>query len=173
MKSYYDGEYAAHPIAATSAGIHDYDGKLDDMSAAGQARNDARLHEALAALAGMNPQPLSPGDRDDREVLIGRIKGTLLDDETIQYWRKDPSRYIRVATMAVFELVHRDFAPLAERLRAAIAREREIPAVLAAAKANMNSRAHSWKSPFAASPARSISIETAHRRPLRPSKIRG
>ncbi len=137
VKSYYDGEYAAHPIAATSAGIHDYDGKLDDMSAAGQARNDARLHEASAALAGMNPQPLSPGDRDDREVLIGRIKGTLLDDETIQYWRKDPSRYIRVATMAVFELVHRDFAPLAERLRAAIAREREIPAVLAAAKANI------------------------------------
>jgi uncharacterized protein (DUF885 family) len=136
-KSYYDGEYAAHPVAATSAGIHDYDGKVDDMSAAGQARNDARLHEALAALAGMNPQQLSPGDRDDREVLMGRIKGTLLDDETIQYWRKDPSRYSRVATLAVFELVHRDFAPLAERLRTAIAREREVPAVLAAGKVNI------------------------------------
>jgi hypothetical protein len=37
----------------------------------------------------------------------------------------------------VFELVHRDFAPLAERLRAAIAREREIPTVLAAGKANV------------------------------------
>jgi uncharacterized protein (DUF885 family) len=137
VKSYYDGEYAAHPVAATSAGIHDYDGKVDDMSAAGQARNDARLHEALAALAGMNPQQLSPGDRDDREVLMGRIKGTLLDDETIKYWRKDPSRYSRVATLAVFELVHRDFAPLAERLRAAIAREREVPAVLAAGKLNI------------------------------------
>jgi uncharacterized protein (DUF885 family) len=137
VKSYYDAEYAAHPVAATSAGIHDYDGKVDDMSAAGQARNDARLHEALAALAGMNPQQLSPGDRDDREVLMGRIKGTLLDDETIKYWRKDPSRYSRVATLAVFELVHRDFAPLAERLRAAIAREREVPAVLAAGKLNI------------------------------------
>ena len=137
VKSYYDGEYAAHPIAATSAGIHDYDWKVDDMSAAGQARNDARLHEALAALEGMSPQSLSPGDRDDREVLIGRIKGMLLDDETIKYWRKDPNRYGRIATLAVFELVHRDFAPLAERLRAAIAREREIPAVLAAGKANI------------------------------------
>jgi uncharacterized protein (DUF885 family) len=137
VKSYYDGEYAAHPVAATSAGIHDYDGKVDDMSADGQARNDARLHEALAALEGMNPQQLSPGDRDDREVLMGRIKGTLLDDETIKYWRKDPSRYSRVATLAVFELVHRDFAPLADRLRAAIAREQEIPAVLAAGKANI------------------------------------
>ena len=31
----------------------------------------------------------------------------------------------------------RDFAPLAERMRAAIAREREIPAALAAGKANI------------------------------------
>jgi uncharacterized protein (DUF885 family) len=137
VKGYYDGEYAAHPIAATSAGIHDYDSKVDDMSADEQARNDARMHRALAALQGMNPRQLSPGDRDDREVLIGRIKGTLLDDETIQYWRKDPSRYSRIATLSVFELVHRDFAPLAERLRSAIAREREVPAVLAAGKANV------------------------------------
>ena len=137
VKSYYDGEYAAHPVAATSAGIHDYDSKVDDLSAEGQARNDARLHQALAALEGMNSKQLSPEDRDDREVLVGRIKGTLLDDETIKYWRKDPARYGRVATSAVFELVHRDFAPLAERMRAAIAREREIPAALAAGKANI------------------------------------
>jgi uncharacterized protein DUF885 len=137
VKRYYDGEYAAHPVAATPAGIHDYDSKVDDLSADGQARNSARLHAALATLQAMDPHRLSPGDRDDREVLIGRIKGTLLDDEIIQYWRTDPGRYSRVATSAVFELVHRDFAPLAERLRSAIAREREIPAVLAAGKANI------------------------------------
>ena len=137
VKSYYDGEYAAHPVAATSAGIHDYDSRVDDMSADGQARNSARLHQTLATLQAMDPHRFSPTDRDDREVLMGRIKGTLLDDETIQYWRSDPGRYSRVATSAVFELVHRDFAPLAERLRSAIAREREIPAVLAAGKANI------------------------------------
>jgi uncharacterized protein (DUF885 family) len=137
VKSYYEGEYAAHPVAATSVGIHDYDSRVDDMSAAGQARNSARLREALATLRAMDPHRLSSGDRDDREALMGQIKGTLLDDDTIQYWRTDPSRYSRLATSAVFELVHRDFAPLPERLRSAIAREREIPAVLAAGKANI------------------------------------
>jgi hypothetical protein len=107
------------------------------MSADGQARNIARLHQALATLQAMDAHRLSPGERDDREVLIGHIKGALLDNETIQYWRTDPSRYSRVATSAVFELVRRDFAPLAERLRSAIAREREIPALLAAGKANI------------------------------------
>jgi uncharacterized protein (DUF885 family) len=137
VKSYYDSEYAAHPVAATSAGIHDHDSKVDDMSAAGLARNAAQLHEALATLQSMDSRRLSRWERDDREVLIGHIKGTLLDDEAIQYWRKDPGRYSRVATSAVFELVQRDFSPLVERLRSAIARESEIPAVLSAGKANI------------------------------------
>src|ERR1700691_4311336 len=96
VKSYYDGEYAAHPVAATSVGIHDYDSRVDDMSAAGQARSSARLREALATLRAMDRHRLSSGDRDDGEALMGRLKGTLLDDDTIKYWRTDPSRYSRL-----------------------------------------------------------------------------
>src|ERR1017187_5845153 len=77
VKSYYDGEYAAHPVAATSAGIHDYDSKVDDMSADRQAGSMPRLRVALETLQAMDPQGLSPGESDDREVLMGRIKGTL------------------------------------------------------------------------------------------------
>ena len=136
-KEYYDAEFAAHPVSATRTGIHDYDTKVDDLSADGHARDIARLHAALQTLTTMPLKNLSAEDRDDREALLGSIKGQLLDDETIQYWRKDPSRYSRVATGAVFELVHRDFAPPAERLRLTVAREQQIPALFAAAKANL------------------------------------
>jgi hypothetical protein len=44
---------------------------------------------------------------------------------------------VQSATSAVFNLVHRDFAPLADRLRSVIARERQIPMLLAAGKANI------------------------------------
>src|SRR6202050_5734016 len=67
VKSYYEGEYAAHPGAATSVGIHDYDSRVADLRAAGQARNSARLREAPATLRAMDPHRLSSGDRDDRE----------------------------------------------------------------------------------------------------------
>jgi|HubBroStandDraft_1064217.scaffolds.fasta_scaffold00252_23 hypothetical protein len=137
VKSYYDAEFLAHPIAATRAGIHDHDRMVDNLSTDGFARNSARLRSALEAFAAISPKSLTDLERDDREVLVGSIKGALLDDETIQYWRHDPDRYSRVATSAVFELVHRDFAPLADRLGAAIAREREIPALLADGKANI------------------------------------
>ena len=100
-------------------------------------QNIARLHKALDAFTAIDPATLSAGDRDDREMLINSIKGKLLDVETIRYWQKDPDVYVRSATSAVFNLVHRDFAPLADRLRSVIARERQIPMLLATGKANI------------------------------------
>ena len=137
VTTFYDNEFRAHPIAATSIGVHDYDAEVDDLSRDGQAKDTARLHTALDALTAIDPATLSAGDRDDREMLINSIKGTLLDVETIRYWQKDPDVYVRSATSAVFSLVHRDFAPLADRLRSVIARERQIPMLLATGKANI------------------------------------
>jgi len=137
VTTFYDNEFRAHPIAATSIGVHDYDAEVDDLSRDGQAKDTARLHTALDALTAIDPATLSAGDRDDREMLMNSIKGTLLDIETIRYWQKDPDVYVRSATSAVFNLVHRDFAPLADRLRSVIARERQIPMLLATGKANI------------------------------------
>jgi uncharacterized protein (DUF885 family) len=137
VKTFYDDESRAHPIAATDIGVHDYDAEVDDLSRDGQAKNMARLQKALDALTAIDPAHLSAGDRDDREMLIGSINGKLLDLETIRYWQKDPDIYVNSATAAVFNLVHRDFAPLADRLRSVIARERQIPRLLVAGKANI------------------------------------
>ena len=137
VQTFYDNEFRAHPIAATEIGVHDYDTEVDDLSREGQAKNTARLHKALDALTELDPVTLSAGDRDDREMLINSIKGKLLDLETIRYWQKDPNVYVRSATSAVFNLVHRDFAPLLDRLRSVIGRERQIPMLVATGKANI------------------------------------
>jgi len=137
VETYYNDEFRAHPIAATDIGVHDYDAEVDDLSRDGQAKNTARLHKALDTLTAIDPATLPVSDRDDREILIGSIRGKLLDAETIRYWQKDPDVYVSSATSAVFNLVHRDFAPLVDRLRSVIAREREIPALLASGRANV------------------------------------
>jgi uncharacterized protein (DUF885 family) len=137
VAGYYAEEFRAHPVVATRVGVHDYDTRLDDVGAAGRAADGARLHKALDAFTAIDPASLSPGDRDDREMLISSIKGSLLDLETIQYWRTDPGRYSGLATGAIFGLVHRDFAPPAERLASVVARERLIPALLATARENI------------------------------------
>ncbi|HTV34163.1 MAG TPA: DUF885 domain-containing protein [Methylocella sp.] len=137
VETFYADELRAHPTAATDTGLHDYDGELDDLSRDGQAKNIARLHKALDAFTAFDPATLSDADRNDREMLIGNIKGKLLDLEMVGYWQNDPNVYVRSATSAIFNLVHRDFAPLADRLRSVIARERQIPVLLTAAKVNI------------------------------------
>jgi len=137
VETFYAGEFRAHPIAATDIGVHDYDAEVDDLSRDGQAKNIARLHNALDGLTAIDPAMLSAGDRNDREVLINCIKGKLLDAEAIGYWQIDPNVYVDSATSAVFNLVHRDFAPLADRWRWVIARERQIPMLLTEGKANI------------------------------------
>ncbi len=137
VETFYNDEFRAHPIAATDIGVHDYDSEVDDLSRDGQAKNAARLHKALDEFTAIDPATLSAGDRDDREMLINSIKGKLLDIETIRYWQKDPDVYVSSATSAVFNLVHRDFAPLADRLRSVIAREEQIPMLLVTGKANI------------------------------------
>jgi len=137
VETFYQGEFRAHPIKATDIGVHEYDAEVDDLSRDGQAKNIARLHKALDEFTAIDPATLSAGDRDDREMLINSIKGKLLDVEMIRYWQKDPNVYVRSATSAVFNLVHRDFAPLADRLRSVIAREGQIPMLLATGKANI------------------------------------
>ncbi|HTO79928.1 MAG TPA: DUF885 family protein, partial [Methylocystis sp.] len=137
VETFYGEDFRAHPIAATQVGVHDYDTEVDDLSQEGQALEAARLHKALDGFMAIDPAPLSQGERDDRDVLINVIKARLLDIETIRDWRKDPGVYSQSATTAIFALVHRDFAPLADRLRSVIARERRIPAMLENGKANI------------------------------------
>jgi uncharacterized protein (DUF885 family) len=137
VETFYHDEFRAHPIKATDIGVHDYDAEVDDLSRDGQTKNAVRLHKALDDFTAIDPVTLSAGDRDDREMLINSINGKLLDVETIRYWQKDPNVYVRSATSAVFDLVHRDFAPLADRLRSVIAREGQIPMLLATGKANI------------------------------------
>jgi uncharacterized protein (DUF885 family) len=135
VQSYYDGEFRAHPIMATRVGIHDYDTKVDDYSAKGYAANIERLKVALKSFE--NAEPKSDRERNERDILVANIKGDLLDLETIQYWRKNPDIYASAATGSVFSLVHRDFAPPKDRMRLVVARERLVPGILAAGKANV------------------------------------
>jgi len=137
VSDYFEGEWRASPTSATSAGRHDWDAQLDDVSATAHARQAARLTAILASLKAVNGALLSPIERDDRDILAARIGGQLLQEQTIQPWRHNPATYVDLMTSGVYSLIERDFAPLPDRMSSVIARERAIPAMLAAAKQNL------------------------------------
>ena len=79
--------------------------------------------------------------RSDREIVLGNIRSQLLTLETIRPWEKNADNYSSTCANGAFVLMERKFAPPDERLRSLIAREKQMPALLAEARVNLEESA--------------------------------
>jgi uncharacterized protein (DUF885 family) len=135
---YFDHYYfPANPTAATTVGIHRYDGQLEDYSRAGVEREIHALRAWQRRFEAAPVAALSEHSQGDRELLISSIRSSLLTLETIKPWQKDPDSYSSGITEGAYAIMERNFAPPEERLRHLIEREQLMPAALQAAHANL------------------------------------
>ena len=134
VDAYFDDYFKANPSQATGVGFHQHDRELEDFSLAAHQHNRHKLLEYLAAFQAVNPRTLSPLERDDREVMIATVHSILLEEDRVQMWRKNPDNYSSAVTSSIFSLIKRNFAPLEERLRSVIEREKQIPRALSQAR---------------------------------------
>jgi uncharacterized protein (DUF885 family) len=137
VDAYFDSLFAYEPSFATASGLHQYDNRLEDVSAASVGRRVATLKSQLAELEALRRAPLTSDDSIDAAMLDGAIRSELLNDEVIEVWRKNPMTYVQLAGNAVDLLMKRTFAPPVERLKSVTGRLGGVPAVLAAMRANV------------------------------------
>jgi uncharacterized protein (DUF885 family) len=129
-QNYYNESFRLSPIDATQLGVHDYDDQVGDFSADGVAKQLATDHEYLGKLAAIDRSSLSPSVALDATLLENTLRDDLLLNETLQQWTHNPDDYAQSASSAVFSVMSKDYAPLPDRLKYAIARERLIPDML-------------------------------------------
>ena len=134
---YWDEELARDPATATQAGVHRYDDKLIDMSAAAVQAYLAQQKQWLARFSAVDKRALSPADAVDLEVLRRHCMEHIVALEVTRGWQRRPRVYSGEALNGVYLVVKREFAPAAERLKSVMAREEQIPALVRAAKANL------------------------------------
>jgi uncharacterized protein (DUF885 family) len=128
-----------HPVAATEAGIHDYDHLLPDDSPDGLKARAAWLRDLDQRLVTSVPWeelPLEP--RVDFALLRSRIAALRADLEEIRLPQRYPGVFLDRAFNAVHLLLARTFAPLDERKEAVVARLMAIPDYLEAVKPNLS-----------------------------------
>jgi len=126
-----------NPSAGTSAGFHQYDAQLEDLSRASIEKQAGVLRQYEREVRDFPGSRLTPGQGADRELVLGAIRSALLDLESIRGWETNPDRYSSTASNAVFVIMSRKFAPPEERLKSVIARERQMPKMFAAARVNL------------------------------------
>jgi uncharacterized protein (DUF885 family) len=120
---------AANPVLATSLGIHSEDDRLGDSSrdaALGEIAAD-RAH--LAAVEALDVGGLSGAARFERDLEVHNLRLALFEADDVRSWERRSTAAAELGD-AVFLLLARGSAPLAERLLHIAARLEQAPAFL-------------------------------------------
>jgi uncharacterized protein (DUF885 family) len=107
---------ALQPAYGRAAGLHEYDGHIADVSAAGIEARIATLNELKAQLDALAGAGGSPDDVLDRRMLGQMIAQDLFDLTEVESWRTRPGFYTEL--FSVDEYIVRDYAPKEQRARA-------------------------------------------------------
>lgn len=134
---YLDDFARRHPSIAAGNGIHDHDDRLDDFSAAGIGAEVKALEADAAQLRAFDPKQLTPDERVDQRILLGIIDGWLLEQKTLQNWRRNPMVYASALADGVHNLMTMASDPAPVRMRRIISKLHQVPAFLNDAKTNI------------------------------------
>jgi uncharacterized protein (DUF885 family) len=133
---YFDQVYFHYaPAAGTLAGYHQYDTQMENYSR-------QNIDSEIAALKSFEKRISAiPAGAEtalgDRDIVLSNIRSQLLTLETIRPWQKNADIYSSATANSAFSLMERKFASPDERLRSLVAREKQMPALFTAARANL------------------------------------
>ena len=127
--------FAFQPLNAVGLGLHQFDGKFVDFSRPALDAEIRRVHDFRTRLAAIDPATLSAPSAFDYKLLRVGVDNTLLQLEDEGTYDRNPMTYAEALDVNAY--LKRDFAPLPDRLRSIVAVERQVPALLAAARANL------------------------------------
>ncbi len=145
LDDFFASYYRHRPVNATFIGVHDYDDRQPDFSAAGVAalRDDMQRLLARVGEAGEDGL-LSATDARDRQIAAGFLEVGLAELDSAHFQAGNPALYTGEAIFGIISLFLRDFAPLPQRIQSATGRMKAIPEFLAQARANVREAPQEW-----------------------------
>jgi uncharacterized protein (DUF885 family) len=133
-----DALFQLRPVSATALGEHRYDDRLDDLTPSARARWTELTRATLAAL----PQrviraELSRAEQMDYDIFEHDLQKKIWLADNFDLFVTDPRVYGPYISGAVYDLLAQSSLPREVNVTNAIARMRQVPAVLAAARMNL------------------------------------
>ncbi len=128
---------ALTPNRARSLGLHEYDGRIGDVSAAGIERRIAALRALDAEVGALAATDEGADGELDRHMLRQMIGYDLFDLTEVESWRNNPMFYSEL--FSVDEYIIRDYAPKELRGEAMLAHLRASREQVRHVRANLRS----------------------------------
>ena len=143
------GVLALSPVSATQVGYHTHNGvvldeQIDDYSAAGIDGQRRFYQDMQQRLTGLDAAALDPEQQADVQIMRNNIGLSLLELDTIQAFRHNPTVYVELAGNALYVPYVLHYAPADMRFRHIVSRLEKIPALVQQAKNNLLDAPEVW-----------------------------
>lgn len=133
-------EFERSPLGASELGFSSFDDRLGDFSAAAfqaQRGRTAVWSERFSAFQASQDGGAPLDDRIDVASVLAELAGRRAMEDWYE-WRREPAVYLNPCLNGVFSLFLQRLRPEAELVAAAVSRLRQVPAVLADGRANLD-----------------------------------
>lgn len=143
------GSLALSPVAATQAGLHNYNGVpldelIDDYSAQGLDAQRKFYEEYQMRVAALDTASLDREQKADLRVINDNLALILLELNTIQSFKHNPTIYVELAGNALFVPYTLKYASREVRFQQIMRRMEKMPALFEQAKANLLDAPEVW-----------------------------
>ena len=137
VDEFVDFKAAFNPDWATVLGFHKYDSLAPDFKKSAIDSHVKGLKDFKQRFEALHKDALPAQSKTDLQLVSSQINSDLLELEEIRGWENDPDTYSSGSSSMVYDLLSRDFAPINERAKLVIAREKAIPGILKTGKENL------------------------------------
>jgi len=134
---YYDWRNQNYPVSASDQGLHTWDDRLADYSAAAIAKRQAHVRAVAEKVRAIDIKGWAKDDAIDAILFRSQIDRDEFADRVLRPEATDPQFYVNEASNAIFSLLKKEYAPTDVRARAAMHRLERMPALVAQGKKNL------------------------------------
>src|SRR5947208_12723321 len=141
---------ANSPVNATKVGYHKHNGQeldsqLDDFSQRSIDQQRRWYQEYRIRLMGsVDAAQLNAEDRADYDIIQDQISLALLEVDTIQSYKHNPTTYVELIGNALYAPFTLEYTDKSTRLRQIISRMQKVPTLVDQAMRNLESAPHIW-----------------------------
>jgi uncharacterized protein (DUF885 family) len=125
------------PVRSSEAGLHTWDNRLTDYSAAKIAQRTQHIDALLAQVNAMQTAAWPKNERIDWLLFRSQLEGFVFDARVWRSTSRDPQTYVGECSNAIFSLLKKEYDTPQNRVRSATARLRAMPAMLAQGEKNL------------------------------------
>lgn len=136
-QDYYNWRNENFPVESSDSGLHQWDAKLTDMSAAAVRTRAEHAQKLLAEINGWRTEGWSKDERVDWLLFRAQLERVTFFDRVLRPEATNPLVYVDVCSNAIFSLLKKDYDAPRNRALSATARLGQMPAMLAEGNTNL------------------------------------